>query len=596
MKLAKKIFMLCVMTAMICVPASAEDVVIDMSLLMFGSANLTVNVDGELSNALSGTYTPYDVVTVQAPNVAGKNFNYWTNSDGKIISYSAALTLTIYSNTVLNAVYGTETATAQPAAEFLAVTRSGNQIMFNVMATAESDITEYGIRYSATKNTLEDLKGNDGVSQDKTGSSATNWLFNVAASDDTTCYVVAYVTSGGNTYYSDMKTVTLSDLDDGVVTIAMLIDLLMGESLDNVSEKVRTTLQASLCTLSFDANGGSGTMSPQGFMKGTASALTANTFTRSYYTFNGWNTKADGTGTSYQDEESVSLTEDTTLYAQWSPIPYTISYDLQGGTNSQQNPASYDVESEINLITPTKTGYNFAGWTGTELTAASTDVTIPTGSTGNREYTATWTANTYTVAFNANNGTGTMSNQSFTYDETAKALTTNTFTRTGYTFNGWNTASNGSGTSYTDGQSVQNLTSTANATITLYAQWTFQNYTISYTLNGGTVATANPSSYNVESNAITLNNPTRTGYTFTGWTGSNGTTPTTTITIAKGSTGNRNYTANWTINQYTLTFDTAGGSAIDAITQDYSSDITAPADPTRTGGIKKFRRVCLQKT
>ena len=228
MKLAKKIFMLCVMTAMICVPASAEDVTIDMSLLMFGSANLTVNVDGELSNALSGTYTPYDVVTVQAPNVAGKNFNYWTNVDGKIISYSAALTLTIYSNTVLNAVYGTETVTAQPAAEFLSVTRSGNQIMFNVMATAQSDITEYGIRYSTTKNSLEDLKGDDGVTAETAGSSAANWLFNVAASDDTTCYAVAYVTSGGETYYSDVKAVTLSELDDGVVTIAMLIDLLLG--------------------------------------------------------------------------------------------------------------------------------------------------------------------------------------------------------------------------------------------------------------------------------------------------------------------------------------------------------------------------------
>lgn len=326
---------------------------------------------------------------------------------------------------------------------------------------------------------------------------------------------------------------------------------------------------------------------------------------------------------------------------------YTISYDLDGGTNNENNPTSYTIESpDITLQPATKTGYTFAGWTGTSLDAATESVTITQGSTGNRSYraewtinqytlsfdtaggttinaitqdyssditapanptktgytfaswspdipakmpaenqtfTATWTANTYTVAFNANNGTGTMSNQSFTYDETAKALTTNTFTRSGYTFNGWNTQTNGTGTSYTDGQSVQNLTSTANATITLYAQWTIQNYTITYDLDGGTVATANPSSYKVESNAITLNNPTRTGYTFAGWTGSNGTTPQTTITIAKGSTGNRNYKANWTINQYTLTFDTAGGTTIDPITQDYSSDVTAPANPTRTG-------------
>lgn len=145
MNLAKKLFMLCVMAAMSCASATAEDVVIDTSLLMFGSATLTVNVDGELSNALSDTYTPYDVVTVKALDVAGKTFNYWTNGEGKIISYQTELTLTIYSNMALSAVYGTETVTAQPAA-FLSITRSSGQIMLDVMASAKSDIT--GIRHT----------------------------------------------------------------------------------------------------------------------------------------------------------------------------------------------------------------------------------------------------------------------------------------------------------------------------------------------------------------------------------------------------------------------------------------------------------------
>ena len=392
MKFAKKLLILCVIMAMICVPALADDdVTIDTLLLMFGSANLTVNVDGELSNSLSGTYTPWDIVTVTAPDVTGKNFNYWPNSEGKIISYNAALTLTIYSNTVLNAVYGTGTVTTQPTAEFLSITRSGNQIIFNVMATAQSDITEYGIRYSTTKNTLEALKGNDGVSQDKTRSSITNWLFNVAASDDITYYVTAYVTSGGNTYYSDMKTITLSDLDEGISSIAILIDLLLGVSLDNVSDEVITNLQANFCTVTYDANGGLGTMSPQGFMKNTASALTANTFTRNYYTFTGWNTQANGTGTSYQDEASVTMTANTTLYAQWKPINYTISYDLDGGTVTG-NPTSYTIESAaITLNNPTKISHDFAGWTGTDLTEATMTVTISAGSTGNRSYTATYT-------------------------------------------------------------------------------------------------------------------------------------------------------------------------------------------------------------
>ena len=586
MKLVKKILMLYVMTAMICVPASAEDVTIDTLLLMFGSANLTVNVDGGLSNALSGTYTPYDVVTVQAPNVAGKNFNYWTNGEGKIISYSAALTLTIYSNTVLNAVYGTEAVTAQPAAEFLAVTRSGNQIMFNVMATAQSDITEYGIRYSTTKNSIDGLKGDDGVTAEKAGSSAANWLFNVSASDDT-YYAVAYVTSGGETYYSDVKTVIPSELDDGVLTIAMLMDLLMGESLDNVSEKVMTNLRESLCTISYDANGGSGAMTPQGFLKNTASTLNANTFTRNGCTFTGWNTQADGTGTSYQDGASVTLTENMTLYAQWRPIQYAISYDLNGGTLSTSNPVSYDVESaDIKLNNPTMTGYTFAGWTGTGLTEASTDVTIPTGSAGNREYTANWRANTYTVRFVAGGGTGSMSDQTFTYD-VEQALSSNAFTRNGYTFTSW--LNSDSQTTYTNGQSVKNLTSADNGVITLTAQWTANTYRISFDLDGGELGDGqtNPTSYDIESGQFSPQAPTKTGYDFEGWllSGDIGGTASRDLTIPTGSTGNREYIAQWTVHVYTLSYALNGGTVSPDNPANYTieSDDFTLTNPTKTG-------------
>ena len=87
MKFAKKLLVLCAMMAMICVPAYAEEeVIVDTSLLMFGSANLTVYVDGEISNALSDTYTPYDVVTIEVPNVTGKTFTYWANDKGNIIT------------------------------------------------------------------------------------------------------------------------------------------------------------------------------------------------------------------------------------------------------------------------------------------------------------------------------------------------------------------------------------------------------------------------------------------------------------------------------------------------------------------------------
>ncbi|MCR4615025.1 MAG: InlB B-repeat-containing protein, partial [Clostridiales bacterium] len=179
------------------------------------------------------------------------------------------------------------------------------------------------------------------------------------------------------------------------------------------------------------------------------------------------------------------------------------------------------------ITCPTRTGYQFGGyWTGTGGTG--TNYVNTSGTCINNMYTslsaaentiyAKWTANTYTVAYNANGGSGSMSSVSHTYD-TAKNLTANAFTRYGYTFAGWATSASGS-VAYTNGQSVTNLTSTNGATVTLYAKWTANSHNITYNLNGGS-ASGNPTSYTIETVPVKLNNPTKTGYTFTGWTGSN---------------------------------------------------------------------------
>ena len=146
---------------------------------------------------------------------------------------------------------------------------------------------------------------------------------------------------------------------------------------------------------------------------------------------------------------------------------------------------------------------------------------------------------------NHNDATGTMSDQLFTYN-TAQALTANTFSRAGYSFAGWSTTSNGAVT-YTDGQSVNNLTAEDGQTVTLYAQWTPITYNITYDLAGGSVATANPTTYNIETATFTLNNPTRVLSTFAGWTGTGLEEPTMNVTIEQGSTGDRSYTATWTL-------------------------------------------------
>ena len=182
---------------------------------------------------------------------------------------------------------------------------------------------------------------------------------------------------------------------------------------------------------------------------------------------------------------------------------------------------------------------------GTATVMANGKGIFSTSTNKSANYTLVWA--TYTVRFNKNNdgASGTMSNQAFTYN-TAQNLTANAFTRTGYAFAGWNTATDGTGTSYTDGQSVSNLTITNGATVNLYAQWTPTTYNITYDLAGGTINSSYPTTYNIETATFTLANPVRTGYTFAGWTGSNGNTPETTVTISQGSMNDRSYTANWT--------------------------------------------------
>ena len=306
--------------------------------------------------------------------------------------------------------------------------------------------------------------------------------------------------------------------------------------------------------VAFNANNGEGTMANQDFIYDVEQALTENAFTRTGYTFEGWNTAADGSGTAYADKAKVkNLTAElngiVNVYAQWKVITYNLTYDLAGGALAagDENPATFNIETPtFTLKEPAKTGYIFDGWTGTDLSEATKNVTIAQGSTGDRTYTANWTPITYQIVFNANNGEGNMADMTLTYDQ-AQTLTENAFTRTGYTFEGWNTAADGSGDSYADKASVKNLTAENNATVTMYAQWKVITYTITYDLAGGSVATANPTEYNVETATFTLTNPTREGYNFTGWTGTDLTEPTETVTIAQGSMGDREYTATWEV-------------------------------------------------
>ncbi len=294
-------------------------------------------------------------------------------------------------------------------------------------------------------------------------------------------------------------------------------------------------------------------------------AITLANPTRTGYTFEGW-TGTDIEGTAMEVTIPASSIGDREYTATWKPIVYDITYDLGGGSVATPNPDKYTIETaDITLTNPTKLGYTFLGWTGTDLAEPTMEVLIAKGSTGDRSYTATWKANTYKVSFKANGGEGEMADQPFTYDEAAKALTANAFTRTGYTYKGWNTKADGSGTAYEDGQEVKNLTSKADDTVTLYAQWEVITYAISYDLDGGTVDGENPTEYTAES-TFTLLNPTKEGYDFTGWTGTGLDKPTMTVVVAKGSTGDRAYKATWELKQYAVTIETTENGTVEAST------------------------------
>jgi uncharacterized repeat protein (TIGR02543 family) len=222
-------------------------------------------------------------------------------------------------------------------------------------------------------------------------------------------------------------------------------------------------------TVTFESHGGTG-----------VEVITADAGTRvtkpgdparNGYNFTGWYSAASG-GTQYTTWP-YTLSSNVIMHAQWTTISYTIVYNnLESGDTVPVNPSVYTVEDlPISLAAPARTGYTFGGWFDNSGLTGNAVNTIAAGSSaGNKVFWAKWMAITYTLAYNANGGGGTMPPDTHIYG-IEKLLAANAFTRTGYTFDGWNTASNGEGTAYANSESVSNLSSTQSATITLYAQW-----------------------------------------------------------------------------------------------------------------------------
>ena len=262
----------------------------------------------------------------------------------------------------------------------------------------------------------------------------------------------------------------------------------------------------------------------------------------------------DGNGNSYEPGASVPA-DVTELTVQWTAPTYAVTLNTNGGTIADGNDVTgYTYGVGATLPTDvTRTGYTFKGWYDNENLTGSPVTAIGGAETGNKEYWAKWEINQYTVTVKPENGKADI----IITQDYGTPITAPTLTREGYTFKGWD-------------KEIPETMPAEN--ITVKAQWEINQYTITFDTNGGSEIAPITQDYGTE--ITTPDNPTRKGYTFKGWDKEiPKTMPAENITVK----------AQWEINQYTITFDTNGGSEIDSITQDYGTAITAPADPTRKG-------------
>ena len=308
---------------------------------------------------------------------------------------------------------------------------------------------------------------------------------------------------------------------------------------------------------------------------------------RSGYTFTGWNTAKNGTGTTYTESTKMP-SSNTQLWSQWDVNSYTITFAPNGGSVTPTS-KTFTINDSISLPTPTRTGYTFSGWKVTEKADVSnwtlndvyTGTSIPAGKYGNVTLTAQWTVNTYTITYKYNNGAA---------DTTAKytieqSITLPSPSKTGYTFAGWKVTTAGGNWKTTDSVYKGTVAAGKYGNVTLTAQWTVNTYTITYKYNNGAADTT--AKYTIEQ-SITLPSPSKTGYTFAGWkvTTAGGNWKTTDSvykgTVAAGKYGNVTLTAQWTANTYTITYVYNNGSANTTATYNIEQAITLPS-PTKTG-------------
>ena len=346
-------------------------------------------------------------------------------------------------------------------------------------------------------------------------------------------------------------------------------------------------------TYNYRANGG--TSAEKTFDTVSEGALIdlAPSASKKDWEFVGWNTSRSAkTGL-----ETLTMgAADVTLYAIYKKTLYYDFYSGKTGDKETRTATIYNNEMKGRAYAPylkewsqtTDKGYTPKTWI-MEGSGVSTGQGLYVDLNSDRNFYGRYEKE-ISISYDANGGEGTAGEQKGTVTATVKETETEikgasvklnngtAFNLKGYLVDGWRDGPNGTEI-VPAGSSV-----TLDKDTVFYAEWVPKTYQITYLLAGGTV-TGNPESYTIESSNITLKNPARTGYTFTGWSGTDlSGSNNTDVTIQAGSTGDREYTAHWTVEDYKVTLNGNGGSGgTDLTTYTYGTGISLPTDWTRTG-------------
>ena len=329
----------------------------------------------------------------------------------------------------------------------------------DVYLSVTTNETDYTLTYNAN--------GGSGAPGAQTGTGIGSYTFTISSTKPTRSYYTflgwSLSSSATSASYSPGGKITLS-----------------------ASDILYAVWQGNTYSITYNANGGSGAPSKQSWTYSTSGTINLSSTkpTRNGYTFLGWSTSSTATSATYQAGQAWSRANHAnyTLYAVWQANTYTITYDANGGSNAPSAQTwTYAPTGSTSLSSqiPTKTGYVFLGWS---TSSTATSATYQAGGSfglnniGNKTLYAVWTPATYTIVYDGNGATsGSTPNSTHTYN-VAKNLTPNGYIRTNYEFVGWK---DDDGNTYSNQQSVVNLTDVNGAVITLYAQWNLLGFVLS---------------------------------------------------------------------------------------------------------------------